>query len=98
VLSAGGDDDLLGFAAHPPCGPQIVADACAQLDQTGGIGVAEVVRSQPADGAMRQPAPGLGGMRIDQRAAGVERASARRALLRAAPGAVVMRGRSSRLR
>jgi hypothetical protein len=75
LLRAGGDDDLRGIAAYAACRPQIIADARAQLDQPGRIGVAEVVGTQGADGAMGQLAPGLDGTRIDERAAGVERAS-----------------------
>ena len=73
LLGAGRDDELFGVAAHRARRPQIVTDVAAQLDETSGIGVAEVVRAEPAHGAVGQAAPRLGGPRIDQGAAGVER-------------------------
>ena len=74
LLCTARDDDLLGIAAHCSHRPQIVTDVPAQFGEAGRIRVTEVVRSQPTHGAMRQAAPRLGGTRIDQRAAGVERA------------------------
>jgi len=74
LLGSGGNDDLLGVATHRARRPQIVADAPAQLDEACRIGVAEIVGSERADRAMRQPAPSLGAARIDQRTAGIKRA------------------------
>jgi hypothetical protein len=74
LLGAGRDDDLLGVATRRARRSQIVTDVLAQLGQASGIGVAGVIRAEPAHGTMGQAAPRLGGTRIDQRAAGVERA------------------------
>jgi hypothetical protein len=52
LLGAGRDDDLFGIAVHRARCPQIVADVAAQLDQASGIGIAKVVRAEPAHGAM----------------------------------------------
>jgi hypothetical protein len=61
LLSTTRDDDLLGVAAHRARRPQIFTDVPAQFGEAGRIRVTEVVRSQPAHGAIRQAAPRLGG-------------------------------------
>ena len=74
LLRTGGDHDLLRLATHRARGTQIVADVGAQLDEPGGIGIAEIIRPELANRAMGQASPRLRCARIDQRAAGVERA------------------------
>ncbi len=59
VLRAGGDDHLVGIAAHRPRRPQIVAHGRTQLRQATRIGVTKVRRAQGAHRTEAGAAPGV---------------------------------------
>ena len=63
---------LLRLASHGTRGPEVVANAAAQLDEPAGVGVAEILRPKGAHGLVRQLAPNFYGTGVDERPAGVE--------------------------
>ncbi len=73
VLRAGGDDHLVGIAAHGPRRPHVVAHSRTQLRQAARIGVTEIGRSHGADRAQAGAAPCVLGALVHHAAPGGER-------------------------
>jgi hypothetical protein len=72
LLGAGGHDYLFGFAAHGPSRAQVFRDLAAQLDESTGVGIAQVIHAQRAHGPVREPAPVFVCPRINQRSTRIE--------------------------
>ncbi|WP_247458359.1 hypothetical protein [Bradyrhizobium sp. 2] len=72
MLRTGGDHDLVDLAAHAACGPKIVANRLAQLQQATRIAIAEMMSLKRSQRARREFAPQFGATCIQQRATQVE--------------------------
>src|SRR5262249_48318912 len=73
VLGARGDDNLVRLASHRSRYAQILAYRRPQLEETAWVGIPQMARTEGAQRAVGELAPGLHRPPIDQRAPHVER-------------------------